>query len=61
MCVSKQMRRALRGAEDGERVAAGAGRAVIFRKGRKTRVVEEADMLSALLEEVEAVAAGAGE
>ena len=37
-------------------IAAGNGRAVIFRKGRKTRVVEEADMLSALLEEVEAVA-----
>ncbi len=39
-------------------IAAGAGRAVIFRKGRKARVVEEADMLTALLEEVEAVAAG---
>ena len=38
-------------------IAAGAGRAVIFRKGRKARVVEEADMLTALLEEVEAVAA----
>ncbi len=29
----------------------------IFRKGRKSRVVEEADMLTALLEEIEAVAA----
>ncbi len=38
-------------------IAAGAGRAVIFRKGRKSRVVEESDMLAALLEEVEAVAA----
>ena len=38
-------------------IAAGAGRAVIFRKGRKARIVEEADMLTALLEEVEAVAA----
>ena len=37
-------------------IAAGNGRAVIFRKGRKARVVEEADMLTALLEEVEAVA-----
>ena len=33
-------------------IAAGAGRAVIFRKGKKTRVVAEADMLSALMEEV---------
>ena len=37
-------------------IAAGNGRAVIFRKGQKARVVEEADMLTALLEEVEAVA-----
>ncbi|MEE8443698.1 MAG: flavodoxin-dependent (E)-4-hydroxy-3-methylbut-2-enyl-diphosphate synthase, partial [Dehalococcoidia bacterium] len=34
-------------------IAAGAGRAVIFRKGRKVRVVDEAQMLSALMEEVE--------
>jgi (E)-4-hydroxy-3-methylbut-2-enyl-diphosphate synthase len=33
-------------------IAAGAGRAVIFRKGKKARVVAEADMLSALMEEV---------
>ena len=33
-------------------IAAGAGRAVIFRKGKKTRVVAEADMLSAVMEEV---------
>jgi (E)-4-hydroxy-3-methylbut-2-enyl-diphosphate synthase len=39
-------------------IAAGVGRAVIFRKGQKARVVEEADMLSALMEEVEKVAAG---
>ena len=38
-------------------IAAGAGRAVIFRKGKKTRVVPEDEMLSALMEEVEAVAA----
>ncbi len=38
-------------------IAAGAGRAVIFRKGRKVRVVEEADMMTALLEEVDAVTA----
>ena len=34
-------------------IAAGAGRAVIFRKGEKVRVVAEADMLTALMEEVE--------
>ena len=34
-------------------IAAGAGRAVIFRKGQKVRVVPEADMLTALMEEVE--------
>ena len=33
-------------------IAAGAGRAVIFRKGKKARVVAEADMLTALMEEV---------
>ena len=38
-------------------IAAGAGRAVIFRKGQKVRVVKEEEMLSALMEEVEAVAA----
>ncbi|MEK9659516.1 MAG: flavodoxin-dependent (E)-4-hydroxy-3-methylbut-2-enyl-diphosphate synthase [Chloroflexota bacterium] len=37
-------------------IAAGNGRAVIFRKGRKSRVVEAADMLSALMEEVRLVA-----
>jgi (E)-4-hydroxy-3-methylbut-2-enyl-diphosphate synthase len=37
-------------------IAAGNGRAVIFRKGIKARVVAEADMLDALLEEVYAVA-----
>ena len=40
-------------------IAAGAGRAVIFRKGAKTRVVSAEDMLPALMEEVRAVAAGA--
>jgi len=35
-------------------IAAGAGRAVIFRKGEKVRVVPEAEMLTALMEEVEA-------
>ena len=34
-------------------IAAGAGRAIIFRKGQKVRVVDEADMLTALMEEVE--------
>ncbi len=33
-------------------IAAGAGRAIIFRKGQKSRIVAEADMLSALMEEV---------
>jgi len=38
-------------------IAAGVGRAVIFRKGEKARVVEESEMLAALMEEVEKVAA----
>ena len=33
-------------------IAAGVGRAVIFRKGKKVRVVPEAEMLTALMEEV---------
>jgi (E)-4-hydroxy-3-methylbut-2-enyl-diphosphate synthase len=37
-------------------LAAGNGRAVIFRKGVKSRVVAEADMLTALMEEVQLVA-----
>ena len=41
-------------------IAAGVGRAVIFRKGQKARVVAEAEMLSALMEEVETVAAERG-
>ncbi|MDE2860208.1 MAG: flavodoxin-dependent (E)-4-hydroxy-3-methylbut-2-enyl-diphosphate synthase [Chloroflexota bacterium] len=41
-------------------IAAGVGRAVIFRKGVKSRVVEESDMLTALMEEVELVAAEQG-
>ena len=39
-------------------IAAGVGRAIIFRKGQKSRVVEESEMLSALMEEVEMVVAG---
>ena len=42
-------------------IAAGNGRAIIFRKGQKARIVEEADMLTALLEEVETVAAATAE
>ena len=42
-------------------IAAGAGRAVIFRKGQKVRVVPEADMLTALMEEVENTPADAGD
>ena len=34
-------------------IAAGAGRAVIFRKGKKVKVVPESEMLTALMEEVE--------
>ena len=41
-------------------IAAGAGRAVIFRKGQKVRVVPEADMLTALMEEVENTPSAAG-
>ena len=41
-------------------IAAGKGRAVIFRKGQKARIVEESEMLSALMEEVEKVAAEQG-
>jgi len=33
-------------------IAAGVGRAVIFTKGKKTRVVEESEMLNALMEEI---------
>ena len=33
-------------------IAAGAGRAIIFRKGQKAKVVAEAEMLTALMEEV---------
>ena len=38
-------------------IAAGNGRAVIFRKGKKARIVSADDMLTALMEEVQAVAA----
>ena len=34
-------------------IAAGAGRAIIFRKGKKARIVDESEMLTALLDEVE--------
>jgi (E)-4-hydroxy-3-methylbut-2-enyl-diphosphate synthase len=39
-------------------IAAGNGRAVIFRKGVKARVVSADDMLTALMEEIQAVADG---
>ena len=42
-------------------IAAGAGRAVIFRKGQKVRVVAEEDMLTALMEEVEKTPVAAGD
>ena len=38
-------------------IAAGAGRAIIFRKGQKARIVPESDMLPALMEEVAKVEA----
>ena len=38
-------------------IAAGAGRAIIFRKGQKSRIVDESEMLTALMEEVEKVGA----
>lgn len=38
-------------------IAAGAGRAIIFRKGKKSRIVDESDMLTALMEEVKLVEA----
>ncbi len=41
-------------------IAAGAGRAIIFRKGQKSRIVDEADMLSALIEEVRLAEADVG-
>ena len=40
-------------------IAAGAGRAIIFRKGEKVRVVPEDEMLTALMEEVEQTPASA--
>ncbi|MSQ40415.1 MAG: flavodoxin-dependent (E)-4-hydroxy-3-methylbut-2-enyl-diphosphate synthase [Dehalococcoidia bacterium] len=36
-------------------IAGGNGRAIIFRKGKKVRVVEESQMLTALMEEIEAL------
>ena len=36
-------------------IAAGSGRAIIFRKGQKARIVDEADMITALMEEVHLV------
>ena len=36
-------------------IAAGVGRAIIFRKGRKSKIVEESDMLTALMSEIREV------
>jgi (E)-4-hydroxy-3-methylbut-2-enyl-diphosphate synthase len=36
-------------------IAAGVGRAIIFRKGKKSKIVEEADMLDALMAEIREV------
>ena len=33
-------------------IAAGNGRAIIFRKGQKARIVQEEEMLAALMEEI---------
>ena len=38
-------------------IAAGAGRAIIFRKGQKSRIVDESEMLTALMDEVGKVTA----
>ena len=38
-------------------IAAGVGRAIIFRKGKKVRIVSEEDMLPALMEEIRKVEA----
>jgi len=38
-------------------IAAGNGRAVIFRRGKKARIVDAAEMLTSLMEEVRAVSA----
>ena len=38
-------------------IAAGNGRAIIFRKGQKLRVVKEEEMLEALTEEVKKIEA----
>lgn len=42
-------------------IAAGAGRAVIFRKGQKVRIVQASEMLTALMEEVQKLLAEQGE
>ena len=36
-------------------IAAGVGRAIIFRKGKKSKIVEESEMLGALMEEIREV------
>ena len=36
-------------------IAAGVGKAVIFRKGKKSKIVSESDMLESLLQEIRAV------
>ncbi len=36
-------------------IAAGSGRAIIFRKGKKSKIVEEEEMFGALLDEIELV------
>ena len=36
-------------------IAAGDGRAIIFRKGKKSKIVQEEDMLKALMEEISEV------
>ena len=39
-------------------IAAGVGKAVLFRKGTKSRVVDEKDMLDALKEEINIIESG---
>ena len=36
-------------------IAAGSGRAIIFRKGKKSKIVDEKDMLKTLMDEIHKV------
>ena len=36
-------------------IAAGAGKAIIFRKGKKSKIVDESEMLTSLMQEIKSV------